>query len=175
VYDRFASRQALFATASLEELADQSRAFFVTGSKDEWTVLPFPGSEKDVLVVYGSSFIMFKSNDVTQLASWLFMRWMLSADNQARWVRSTGLFPLRSSTMDLLTDYSKEHPQWATAVQFLPGGTIPPQLASWRTVRVMLGDGFRDMFDTIRHPDLTDGQVPLILREMDIIAEELNK
>src|SRR5829696_2778955 len=32
VYDRFASRQALFATASLEELPDQSRAFFTSGS-----------------------------------------------------------------------------------------------------------------------------------------------
>ena len=42
-------------------------------------------------------------------------------------------------------------------------------------MRVMMGDGFHDMFDTIRHPDLTDGQIPLILRQMDVIAEELNK
>jgi ABC-type glycerol-3-phosphate transport system substrate-binding protein len=173
--DRFASRQALFATASLEGLADQSRAFFVKGSRDEWTVLAFPGNEKDGLMVYGSSFVMFKSDDTTQLASWLFMRWMLSPDNQARWVRSTGLFPLRSATMDLLADYSKDHPQWADAVKLLSRGTTTPKLASWRLVRVMLGDGFRDMFDTIRHPDLTDGQVPLILRQMDVIAGELNK
>ena len=33
VYDRFASRQALFATASLEELVDQSRAFGALGSR----------------------------------------------------------------------------------------------------------------------------------------------
>ncbi len=173
--DRFASRQALFATASLEGLADQSRAFFVKGSRDEWTVLAFPGNEKDALMVYGSSFVMFKSDDTTQLASWLFMRWMLLPDNQARWVRSTGLFPLRSATMDLLADYSKDHPQWASAVKLLSRGTTTPKLASWRLVRVMLGDGFRDMFDVIRHPDLTDGQVPLILRQMDVIAEELNK
>jgi hypothetical protein len=42
-------------------------------------------------------------------------------------------------------------------------------------VRVMLEDGFRDMFDTIRHPDLTDGQVPLILRQMDETAADLNE
>ena len=175
VYDRFAGRQALFTTASLEELADQSRAFFVTGSKDEWTVLPFPGDSKTVLVTYGSSYIMFQSDDVTQVASWLFMRWMLSPENQARWVRSTGLFPLRSTALSLLGDYSKEHPQWAAAVNLLSGATIPPQLASWKNVRVMMGDGFRDMFDIIRHPDLTDGQIPLILRQMDVIAEELNQ
>lgn len=174
-YERFASRQALFATASLEQLADQSRAFFVKGSQDEWMLLPFPGNTKSAVVVYGSSYIMFKSDDVKQLASWLFMRWMLSPENQTRWVRSTGLLPLRTATVDLLADYSKDHPQWAAAVKLISGATIPPQLASWRNVRVMMGDGFYDMFDTIRHPDMTDGQVPLILRQMDVIAEELNK
>lgn len=174
-HDRFASRQALFATASLEEFPDQTRAFSAASNSDEWTVLTFPGEEQDALVVYGSSFVMFESDDETQLAAWLFMRWMLSAENQARWVQSTGLFPLRSSTMDLLTDYSADHPQWATAVEFLSQGQITPQLASWRLVRVMLEDGFRDMFDTIRHPDLTDGQVPLILRQMDELATDLNK
>ena len=174
-YERFASRQALFSTVGLEELPDQSRAFFAKAGRDEWTVLAFPGEQESALVVHGSSLVMFQSDDVTQLASWLFMRWMLSPENQARWVQSTGLLPLRSSTLDLLADYSKDHPQWATAVNLLPGGTVPPKLASWRVVRVMLGDGFRDMFDSIRHPDLTDGQVPLILRQMDVIAQELNQ
>jgi len=175
VYDRFANRQALFATASLEEFVDYSRSFGALGSVDEWVVLPFPGRESDAFVVYGSSFVMFESDDVTQLASWLFMRWMLSPDVQARWVQSTGLFPLRDSMMDSLADYEKGHPQWAEAVALLPMGHVTPQLASWRLVRVMLEDGFRDMFDTIRHPDLTDGQVPLILTQMDEIANELNQ
>jgi hypothetical protein len=60
-------------------------------------------------------------------------------------------------------------------VKLLPEGDLTPQLASWRLVRVMLEDGFRDMFDTIRHPDLTEGQVPLILRQMDETAEALNQ
>ena len=118
---------------------------------------------------------MFQSDDVTQLASWLFLRWMLSSENQARWVQSTGLFPLRTSAMDLLAGYGTDHPQWADAVGLLSGGKITPQLASWRLVRVMLGDGFADMFDTIRHPDLTDGQVPLILRQMEETASDLNE
>jgi multiple sugar transport system substrate-binding protein len=175
IYDRFASRQALFATVSLEELPDQSRAFFTSGNKDEWTVLTFPGDEHQALIVYGSSFVMFKSDDVKQLASWLFMRWMLSPENQARWVQSTGLFPLRSATMSLVSNYAKDHPQWAEAVKLLSSGSITPQLASWRLVRVMLGDGFADMFDTIRHPDLTDGQIPVVLKQMDDTAGELNK
>jgi ABC-type glycerol-3-phosphate transport system substrate-binding protein len=175
VPDRFATRQALFATASLEDLPAHVRAFSAANNTDEWTVLKFPGEERDALVVYGSSFIMFESDDVSQLASWLFIRWILSAENQARWVQSTGLFPLRNSTMPLLGDYPTSHPQWAQAVELLADGETTPQLASWRLVRVMLEDGFRDMFDTIRHPDLTDGQVPLILKQMDDTAEDLNQ
>lgn len=174
-FDRFAARQALFATVSLEDLPDQARAFSAAANRDEWTVLAFPGEERDAVVLYGSSFMMFESDDVTQLASWLFMRWMLSAENQARWVQSTGLFPLRESALDLLAEYSASHPQWAEAVRLLPQAETTPQLASWRVVRVMLGDGFRDMFDTIRHPDLTEGQVPLILRQMDETAEDLSQ
>ena len=60
-------------------------------------------------------------------------------------------------------------------MKLLPEGKNTPQLASWRNVRTMLEDGFRDMFDTIRHPDLTDGQVAVILKQMDDIASELNK
>ena len=174
-FDRFASRQALFATASLEDFPDQTRALTAANNRDEWTVLKFPGDEHDALVVYGSSFIVFQSDDVTQLASWLFIRWILSAENQARWVQSTGLFPLRDSTMNLLADYSASHPQWAEAVKLLPQGQNTPQLASWRLVKIMLEDGFSDMFDTIRHPDLTDGQVPLILRQMEDTAADLNQ
>ena len=172
--DRFAARQALFATASLEELPAHVRAFSAANNTDEWVVLKFPGEEREALVVYGSSFIMFESDDVTQLASWLFLRWILAAENQARWVQSTGLFPLRNSTLELLGDYSASHPQWAQAVRLLADGETTPRLASWRLVRVMLEDGFRDMFDTIRHPDLTAGQVPLILKQMDDTAEDLN-
>jgi len=175
VYDRFAARQALFATASLEEFPDQARAFSAASNNDQWIVMPFPGEGRNALVVYGSSFIVFNSDDATQLASWLFIRWMLSAENQAEWVRSTGLFPLRSSTVDLLADYAAEHPQWAGAVDYLSSGEITPQLSSWRLVRVMLEDGFRDMFDTIRRPDLTEGQVPVILTQMDETAAELSK
>jgi ABC-type glycerol-3-phosphate transport system substrate-binding protein len=174
-FDRFASRQALFAGASLEDLPDQARAFAAANNGDEWTVLKFPGEEREALVVYGSSFIVLESDEITRLASWLFIRWVLSPENQARWVQSTGLFPLRESTIPLLAEYSASHVQWTEAVELLPEGETTPRLASWRVVRVMLEDGFRDMFDTIRHPDLTEGQIPLILRQMEETATDLNQ
>jgi multiple sugar transport system substrate-binding protein len=168
---RFVDRSALFATASLDDLPDLARAFASAGSLDEWTVLPFPGAEGSVLVVYGSSYILFESDDAEQLAAWLFVRWLLSPENQADWVNSAGLFPLQASTMSLLADYAAGHPGWAEAVNLLPQGRTTPQLAAWRTIRVALGDGFSFMFRV----DTPVGQVPTMLAQLDAIVTDLNK
>lgn len=169
--DQFVARQALFATASLEDLPGLARAFLEAGSRDEWTVLPFPGTESSVVVVYGSSYILLGSDDADQLASWLFVRWLLSPENQADWVNSAGYFPLQASTMSLLTDYAAGHPQWVEAVNLLPQGHTTPQLANWRTIRVALGDAFRFMFRV----DTPVGQVPVILAQLDSVVADLKK
>jgi multiple sugar transport system substrate-binding protein len=168
---KFVDRSALFATASLEDLPDLARAFASAGSTDKWTVLPFPGPADSALVVYGSSYILLNSDDPDQLAAWLFVRWLLSPENQADWVNSVGYFPLQASTMSLLADYAAGHPQWAEAVNLLPQGRTTPELAAWRTVRVALGDGFTFMFRV----DTPVGQVPTILAQMDAVVTDLSK
>jgi len=169
--NNFVERSALFATASLEDLPDLARDFAFAGSTDKWTVLPFPGIENSTLVVYGASYILFDSEDADQLAAWLFVRWLLSPENQADWINSAGLFPLQASTISLLTDYAAGHPQWVEAVKLLPQGRITPQLAAWRTVRVALGDGFNFMFRV----DTPEGRVPSILAQLDAIVRDLDK
>jgi len=169
--NRFVDRSALFATASLEDLPDLARAFAGAGNTDEWTVLPFPGSVSSALVVYGASYILFESDDAGQLAAWLFVRWLLSPENQVDWVNSVGFYPLQASTMGLLGDYEAGHLQWAEAVKLLPQGRITPQLAAWRTVRVALGDGFTFMFRV----DTPVGQVPTVLSQLDAIVTDLNQ
>jgi len=167
---RFVDRSALFATASLDDLPDLARAFASAGNRDQWTVLPFPGPDESALVVYGSSYILLPSDDPDQLAAWLFVRWLLSPENQADWVNSAGLFPLQASTMDLLADYAAGHPQWAQAVDLLPQGRATPELGAWRNVRVALGDGFSFMFRV----DTPVGQVPSILAQLDAVVRDLN-
>jgi ABC-type glycerol-3-phosphate transport system substrate-binding protein len=172
LFSDFATRQALFITVSLEDLPAISRAFATANNTDTWTVLAYPGEDSSALVVYGSSYVIMDSTLEEELAAWLFVRWMLEPEQDARLVETTHLFPLRTSTLDLLTAYENSHPQWMDAVNLLPDGELQPQLASWRTVKVMLGDGFVDMF---RQPDLTSGQVAKVLQQMQDIAQELNK
>ncbi len=168
-YEEFAARRALFVTGSLEDFSAQTRALNTRGNADEWTILPFPGVTDDAFVVYGSSFILLPSPDAQELAAWLFVRWMLSPENQARWVETTGMFPLRTSTLNLVADYAATHPQWVAAVKLLPQASLPPQRADWRTIRVALGDGFDYMFRV----NLPVGQVATILADLDRVVQDM--
>ncbi len=167
----FAARKALFATLSLEQLPDFSRAMGTAQNGDEWTVMGFPGPVQTGLVAYGSSYIVLKSTPPQQLAAWLFVRWLLAPENQKAWVESTGLFPLRNSELPQLESYTESHPQWSTAVGLLPQATIQPQLASWLQVNVMIGDGFDAMFRSNTPP----GRVAEILAIMGTAATALSK
>ena len=167
----FTNREALFITASLEDLPSIAREFVSASNTDKWKVIPLPGKNEGAFVVYGSSYVILNSTDEEQLAAWLFTRWLLENKQDARWVEATHLFPLRTSTLDLLTDYRKTHPQWAQAVELLPQGELQPQVASWRTVKVMLGDGFAHMYRV----NVPSGQVAAILAQMESLARDLNK
>ena len=167
----FAARQALFITAPLEQFPDVTRAFGAAVNTDEWIPLAFPGRNNSALPIYGSSLVMFRSNDEEQLATWLFMDWLLSSENDARSARTTGLFPLRTSSVSLLTDYEASHPQWAQAVRLISEGSLQPQLGSWRSVRVMLGDGFMQMFRV----SVPSGQIATVLAQMEATSHDLSK
>lgn len=170
-FKAFASREAMFITASLEDLPEVARAFAAAKNLDAWKVISFPGDNEDALVVYGSSYVILKSTPQEQLASWLFIKWMLENEQDARMVEATHLFPIRTSSLDLLGDYEKTHPQWAQAIDLLPQGEIQPQLASWRQVKTMIGDGFTHMYRV----NVPSGQVPAILAQMETIATGLGE
>ncbi|CAG1014672.1 hypothetical protein ANAEL_05049 [Anaerolineales bacterium] len=170
-FKSFADREAMFVTASLEDLPEVARAFAAAKNRDEWKVISFPGANEDALVVYGSSYVILKSTPREQLAAWLFIKWMLENEQDARMVEATHLFPIRTSSVDLLGDYEKTHPQWAQAIKLLPQGEIQPQLASWRQVKTVIGDGFTHMYRV----NVPSGQVPAILAQMESIATSLEQ
>lgn len=167
----FAKREALFITVSLSDLPDVTRAFSSLENRDEWVVLPFPNDNGGLVAIYGSSYVILKSTDEEQMAAWLFVRWLLENEQDARWVEATHNFPLRDSTLSLLGDYELTHPQWRQAVDLLPRGELQPQLGSWRTIKIMLGDGFDHMYRV----NVSSGQVAAILAQMESTAKELSK
>jgi multiple sugar transport system substrate-binding protein len=167
----FANREALFITANLHDLPFVARTLAAENNTDKWQAIPFPGKEKNTLPIYGSSYVVLKSGDAEMLATWLFVRWLLDNEQDARWVETTHLFPLRESTLDLLGGYERTHPQWRQAVDLIPFGEMQPQLGSWRRVKIMLGDGFEHMYRV----NVSSGQVAAILAQMESMARELSE
>ena len=168
-FDSFARRSALFISGDLAELPTEMESMKSLKNSDEWTVLPFPGTQQSGLVAYGPSYTVLKSTPEKQLAGWLFARWLLSPESQAQWVETTGLFPLRHSVMDMIGPYLLASPQWGAAVAALPQAQDVPQMASWRKVRYVLEDGMTVLFQENLSPD----KLPALLVEMDAMAQEL--
>ncbi len=163
-FDSFARRSALFVSSDLAEVPMAAESMSRLGSADEWTLIPYPGTSGSVLVAYGPSYSVLKTTSDKQLAAWLFVRWLLSPENQAQWVDATGLLPLLPSAQDMAVS-----PQWTAAVGDLSLAQGVPQLASWRKVRYVLEDGTKVIFQTNTPID----QIPSVLTEMDAMAEEI--
>ena len=168
--DQFAKRLALFVSGDLAEVPMANESMSFQKNADEWTLLPFPGTNGTGLVTYGPSYSALKSSPEKELAAWLFARWLLSPENQSKWVNASGLFPLTNSVLNILGQFRSASPQWEAAVGYLALAQGVPQLASWRKVRYLLGDGADAIFET----NLPLDQIPYTLAEMDSMAKEIN-
>jgi ABC-type glycerol-3-phosphate transport system substrate-binding protein len=169
-YEHFAARRALFITGNLSNIAEQNAALTAAASKDEWTVLPFPG-QKPTIVAYGPDYGVMKSDAKRQLAAWLFVRWMLEPQNQARWADETGLLPVRTSALEQLKSQRLSNPQWSAALDLIPDARMMyPDTPKWGAASRVLADGFIAYFNSFPNATLEN-----VLGEMDTTVEELSK
>ena len=170
----FATRQALFTTSSQAGIPYQLAAFEDAGNDDEWTLIPFPSTiGKPVINVYGPSVALVKSTPEEQLAAWLFVKWFITPENQAKWIEASGYFPTRKSTEPLLKDYMDKNPQWAAAVTWFQSEEtlkkFEPRDASWSAVRSAVGEHVSQIFSA----DFSADQIPALLEQLQQVAEEL--
>jgi ABC-type glycerol-3-phosphate transport system substrate-binding protein len=164
-----ANRQALFLSASLRDLVDQ-QSFLKEGSrKDVWTVLPFPSRKGGAFDIFGPSLAITKSTQKKELAAWLFVRWLASPENQARWVLATGTLPTRASVLPMLSGKRASSSLWEKVLEFMPYAQVEPALASWRSLRCALSDGMAQLTG----PDFKGEQIPALLKTLDQLAEEV--
>jgi multiple sugar transport system substrate-binding protein len=170
--EEFASRQALFVTASIADLPEQKNAMAQAANQDDWTVIAFPSPVKQpVIDVYGPAFAVFKSSPQEQLASWVFLKWFLSPQTQARWIAAGHTCPLQASTAQLLKDFANAHPQWADAQDLLPFAKTEPGFQSWSVVRWAVGDVGIQTFRSYFTPD----RIPATVELLDETAAELHQ
>lgn len=115
----FRNGKVLFTISSTSGLPHY-RSAVSEGANFNWSIALLPRDRDDAVIdVYGASISVFKSTPEKQLASWLFLKWLSEAEQQARWSRGTNYFPTRQSAANEMTQYFSENPQYEKAFRFL--------------------------------------------------------
>jgi multiple sugar transport system substrate-binding protein len=170
--EHFAARRALFTSGSIVDSPYIAAALERVDNPDDWTVIGFPNEQRmPVIDVYGPAYGMFSSSPEQQLATWIFLQWLLEPTNQARFIQASGSLPLRAATTDTLQDYATGHPQWQAAVDLLPNAQGEPVFPSWSVVRWAVGDVGSQIFKSYFTTDYITDTLTLL----DQTAAELHK
>lgn len=165
----FSTRQALFIMDSTRDLPQQMEAFEAEdATDDEWILIPFVGPEGEKAVnVFVPSLAIVKTTEKRQLAAWLFITYLLSAETQTEWAAFSDTYPVRMSAGEILEDEGAGSPQWNQGFSLLSYGKTEPPAPFWPLVRRALGDAFADLF---RVPS---DNIPGILKSLEDLADEL--
>ncbi len=140
--EQFAQRRALYYSGSLLDLPLQTRTMQRMASEDAWALLPFPSADgsRPTVIVSGLSYGIASAAPEEELAAWLFVRWMSSAENQHRLLLRGGGLPLTSTAASLSEDIRRLYPQWGPALQWIPIAQAAPTMSDWRAARFVIGD-----------------------------------
>lgn len=171
MFQAFIERRALFITVSSAEVSAAQAAFAEAKFKDDWISLPFYSLEgQPVVDVYGPALLITQSNPARQLAAWLFVRWLVSPENQAAWAFTSGTLPVSSlAVQELVAQYKLSAPL-RQALEFLPYAHPEPVYASWKSIRPAQAEAL----DYLLVPDLKPDAISSILKNMDQLAEEIH-
>ncbi len=148
----FAARNALFTQGSTSGLPFYAGDIATVAEEqgrdpDVWGVTAIPHTtDEPVQNVYGGDIMITRGSPEQELAAWIFVKWFTTPVNQADWVRASNYFPTREGTLEFLSDYLTENPQWAEAVELLAGdNAYEPQLISYTAVRDEMQKAFNEI------------------------------
>ena len=161
-----ATRKALVTMSSTSGLKYYGYAFADAENDDEWGFFGAPGPDGMVGVdSYTQAVGVMKSNPEQEAASWLFVKYLTSAANQATWIEGSGYFPTHFSTEGMLDTYLADNPiyaaGYATVAQL--GQGEPETFTAWNSVRRALEDAAAELYTA-------DGAA-----EVDAILDALNE
>lgn len=142
----FAGRLAMFAVSSTAGIPFQRSAMEDAGNTDTWSAIPFVGPNGTKAVdAFGQLIGVVQTNPDKDLASWLFLRWLTSADGQSVWLSKTSYFPSRTDVD--VSAMAASDPVWAGAFDLLAYGKGEPNLAAQGAVRGEIRDTYFAIVD----------------------------
>ena len=167
-YERFNQRQALMIMGSSLMQKHIQMGVGQNGQGDDWQMLAFPGPDGTKAVTSQvQSVVIFKSTPEAELASWLFLKYLTSAEVQAEWAQYSGYYPTRKDSLPLLREYRSENPAWASGLYLLEYGRLVPLHPSWQIVNLAVEDAFEEM---LANPEIDPEDQ---LETLDLVVAEL--
>jgi multiple sugar transport system substrate-binding protein len=166
----FAEKSTLFSFGSTWDLPDYAIA---TGQADSvesqftWDAVPLPHSLQDpIMLVQGSAFFMLQTAPTRQLASWLFLRWMLNPENDALWATETGALPLFRSSLQLpiMEEYLERNPHYAGICSWLESARQEPAVPYWSTALDLLAQSVDTIALERSDPEVVLSSIETVLR-----------
>ncbi len=133
-------------------------------------VAPFVGTVDSPVVVDGPAMSMTANSAEIQMASWLFMKYLLTPEVQARLAQTAYSIPVRESALNLMEDFAVQNPEWLLAYEFTSDAIAAPASEAWGMKQWLLQDAVfqllqLDVNDSIKAED--------VLEQLDIMMNEL--
>ncbi|WP_396611706.1 extracellular solute-binding protein [Haloferax sp. S1W] len=138
---------------------------------------PAPGSRSGVVVGGASLWVADEATDRQQAAAGAFISWLTQPEQQYRWHRHTGYFPVHRQTKTLLRQdgWFDERPGFEVAFEQLAESEDTPatrgaRIGPFSTVRTIISEGLSELFAGRElEPVLAtmDDQITTRLREYD--------
>lgn len=167
-YERFNQREALMIMGSSLMQKHIQTGPNQSGRADDWQMLAFLGPDGTRAVTSEvQAAVVFKASPETELASWLFLKYLTSPEVQAEWSQYSGYYPTRKDSLQFLQEFGEENPAWASGLDLLRFSRSAPLHPSWQTVKLALEDAFEEILAS-PSIDLDDQ-----LEALDRIAAEL--
>jgi multiple sugar transport system substrate-binding protein/sn-glycerol 3-phosphate transport system substrate-binding protein len=160
-------RHALFTQGSSAGLWSYEEGMEEAKRGDEFEVLALPHTTVNPRMnAYGMDFLVAKSTPEQQLAAWVFIKWFLTPETQAEWVKISDYFPIGYSAYAYLLDYMDANPHWEETADLLPYTTYEPSLATYQDLRSEISRAFNSIIK---------GDGSNIQAVMDALTEKANQ
>lgn len=119
-------------------IGSTSGSAYVGSDTFEWDAVQVPMGAERKVIQQGSNMFMLKSTEEEQIATFLFMNYLMSPEVTAYWAMNTGYLPVRSSARDL--------PEY---VEFVESGVNPTKTVgtSYEATDYIFDPIFPDSYD----------------------------
>jgi len=163
-YDYFVKRMALFYTGASTDIAQQLLASSAMDSEDKWIMLPYPSIDGEGSLLFNNlSYIVTINKPEDQLASWLFIRFMVEKAAIMKISGVSTVFPLRMSVMKEIF----AEPEWSYLGSVENNVYFIPNRNRWSVESMVLQDAF------LRSLILEPSSMSVVLETLDMTLKEL--